>query len=158
MNGTNYYRGFFISNLNIIYTIGSHGLRIVIENDFKYYMDTINTIAAGCNVVVSVTNSFRTAVTESLTPPSDHSPHLIGHAIDLVLETPSGICNNDCITGKSNSHGVCFTTGIADHPNLKWGNEFDNPEPAHLGNTVWDDGDEEYWNQLYYSNQQTCTL
>ena len=74
--------------------IGSTGFRIIVENDFKPYMDMINDIAVGCDVTVMVKKSFRKPAVIGA-PPTDHSSHLIGHAFDAVFIGRSHFCTTN---------------------------------------------------------------
>ena len=48
----------------------------------------------------------------TVVPPATKSNHLVGHAIDFNLETPSGWCNGDCLDWESNSYAKCFTDKV----------------------------------------------
>ena len=156
LEGKKYYKTKFQKHNNL-------GLNepIVIENGFKDSMDVINTIAVDCGISVAVTKSFRPeqkGPDDQLSPPSDHSSHVIGHAIDFLLKTPSGVCDRKCITEHSDYYGKCFAEKIARQQILTFGPDSHKPGPAHLANEVWKNGNAEYWNRLYYSTQQDCTV
>ena len=73
---------------------GYNGLRVEVEAGFKTHMDTINTYARQCSVTVYVTHAFRQEGQEiggTVVPPASNSNHLVGHAIDFNLDTPSGL-------------------------------------------------------------------
>ena len=50
-----------------------------------------------------MTHAFRDEhqdITDPVVPPATNSNHLVGHAIDFNLDTPSGWCNGDCLYGE----------------------------------------------------------
>ena len=143
------------------FLLGFDGLKIVVDGSFVGSMDQINSIAMDCGVNVLVTHAYRRAEIGSdgtVRPPgpNENSPHLVGHAIDLILETPTGLCSGDCLTGTSNSNALCFTSGIGAISNLEIGEEFLNDGPIHVAHDLWKNGDTGPWNDMYYNNQQNC--
>ena len=72
----------------------------------------MNTWARQCSVTVYVTHAFRTEghnIGGTIVPPATNSNHLVGHALDVNLDTPSGWCNGDCMMWQSNSAAKCWT-------------------------------------------------
>ena len=66
------------------------------------YMQQMQTIAKSSQVTVYVTQAFRkdgVPVDGAIVPPASHSNHLVGHAIDMNLDTPIGWCNSNCLQG-----------------------------------------------------------
>ena len=94
-----------------------------------------------CGVNVLVTHAYRRAeigIDGTVRPPgpNENSPHLIGYAIDLILETPTGLCSGDCLTGTSNSDALCFMSGIGTISNLEIGEEFFFSF-VHVAHDIW---------------------
>merc|ERR1711868_113943 len=139
------------------YIKGYNGLRIEIDAGFKTHVDTMNTYACQCSVKsIQVTHAFRKEgqnIGGTVVPPASHSNHLVGHAIDFNLDTPSGWCNGDCLAWKTNSYAKCFTDKIDADRNLRWGNSFN--DPVHIDDNLWYSNSNK-WNDLYYSNQNNC--
>jgi len=122
-------------------------------------VDDINTIASECNVTVLVTHSYRKAnfgLNGQLRPPGrdERTPHLIGHAIDMVLDTPSGICDSQC----TNPEKSCFFEGIQNITGLEYGNGVFNDGPIHIANNLWENGSTQKWDDLYEKNQYNCII
>ena len=90
-----------------------------------------------------VTHAFRKEgqdIGGTIVPPASKSNHLVGHAIDMNLDTPRiasqtlsygpynivfnmkfekhlfrGWCNSTCLAAESNTHAKCFTDAIQAH-------------------------------------------
>jgi len=138
------------------YVKGYNGLKIQIDKGFKSHMDTIGKYAQQCSVTVYVTHAFRKEGQEiggTVVPPASHSNHLVGHAIDMNLDTPRGWCNGDCLAYETNSNAKCFTDKIQSDRNLRWGQDFN--DPVHIDDNLWYSNSNS-WNSLYYDNQNNC--
>nr|XP_002122335.1 lysozyme 3-like [Ciona intestinalis] len=136
---------------------GYNGLTIEIEPGFKSSMDSISSYASSCGVTVWVTHAFRYEGQDlggTVVPPASNSNHLVGHAIDMNLDTPSGWCNGDCLYAGYNSNAECFLNKVM-NGGLRWGGVWYPTDPVHI-----DDGLNVYspntWNDLYYDLQGNC--
>uniref|UniRef100_H2ZDV9 Peptidase M15C domain-containing protein n=1 Tax=Ciona savignyi TaxID=51511 RepID=H2ZDV9_CIOSA len=136
---------------------GYNGLTVQVEPGFKSNMVDINSFAISCGVEVVVTHAFREEGQDlggTVVPPASNSNHLVGHAIDMNLDTPSGFCNSDCLYAKYNSYANCFLNKVTSS-GLRWGGDFYSPDPVHI-----DDGlnlsSPSQWDSLYYDLQANC--
>ncbi|CAK8683556.1 unnamed protein product [Clavelina lepadiformis] len=139
------------------YIKGYNGLNVEVEPGFVQYMDNMNTYARQCGVTVWVTHAFRDeneSLGGTVVPPATTSNHLVGHAIDMNLDTSSGWCNGDCLYAGYNSDAECFIQKVM-NSGLRWGGVWSPSDPVHI-----DDGlnyyDYSLWNSLYYQLQPAC--
>lgn len=136
---------------------GYNGLTVRVDNGFKSEMDKMDGFAKQCSVTVWVTHAFRKegqSIGGTVVPPASNSNHLVGHAIDFNLDTPSGWCNGDCLDWESNSYGKCFTDKIQADRTLDWGAMFD--DPVHVDDYL-NGRNPSQWQSLYYDNQ-SCNV
>lgn len=138
--------------------IGYNGLEIEIEPGFKSSMDKISDYAKRCGVTVYVTHAYRDEGQDlggTVVPPASTSNHLVGHAIDMNLNTDAGWCNGDCLLAGYNSDAECFVGKVNGDVTMRWGGVWYSADPVHI-----DDGlnvsDMDEWNQLYYDLQGAC--
>ena len=90
----------------------------MVDEEFVPYLDDMNDIAIGCDVIVWVTHAYRKEgqnIGGTVVPPASNSNHLVGHAIDINLDTPRGWCNGACLESEINTHAKCFTDAIEAH-------------------------------------------
>ena len=137
---------------------------VYIEQEFyTNNMPQIDQIANQNNVVVYVTQAYRkdgVPPDGAIVPPSSTSNHLVGHAIDMNLDTPLGWCNGSCLNKayftdhNSNPYAYQFIKDI-EATGMRWGGVFYPTDPVHI-----DDGlnlrDMNEWNQLFDEIQPKC--
>ena len=108
--------------------LGFEDFPVIVEDGFVEYMDGINQNASECNVTVLVTHSYRKAGYDldgiiQIPPENERSPHLVGHAIDIILDTPGGICNSNCMINPLDANVICFVEKMDQLSiNVKYGN------------------------------------
>merc|ERR1712002_686300 len=138
--------------------VGYNGLTVEYESGFESSLDKINSYAKQCGVTVYVTHAFRQEGQDlggTVVPPASNSNHLVGHAIDMNLNTDSGWCNGDCLLAGYNSDAECFIDKVNNDVTMRWGGVWYSADPVHI-----DDGlnvsDMNTWNELYYDLQGAC--
>merc|ERR1712130_704007 len=144
------------------YVKGYNGLKVQVDKGFKGHMDTIGKYAQQCSVTVYVTHAFRKEGQEiggTVVPPASHSNHLVGHAIDMNLDTPIGWCNGDCLLAaylnpSYNSYANNFIKQVQSQ-GMRWGGVFAPTDPVHIddGLNVYNDSE---WEDLYIYIQPLC--
>lgn len=135
---------------------------VYVEADFVPYMEKIQSIAKSSQVTVYVTQAFRidgVPVDGAIVPPASHSNHLVGHAIDMNLDTPIGWCNGDCLLAaylnpSYNSYANNFIKQVQSN-GMRWGGVFAPTDPVHIddGLNVYNDSE---WEDLYIYIQPLC--
>jgi len=141
---------------------GYNGKTIYVEADFVHYMDQMQDIARSNSVTVYVTQAFRidgVPVDGAIVPPASHSNHLVGHAIDMNLDTPLGWCNSDCLlsayrNSNYNHYAYSFIKAVQ-NAGLRWGGVWSPTDPVHIddGLNVYNDPK---WEDLYVYIQPLC--
>ena len=86
---------------------GYNGLTVRIDPDFKPLMDEMDGQIRKCGVTMHITHAFRKDGQDldgTVYPPATRSNHLVGHAIDMNLDTPRGWCNSTCLAAEGNTY------------------------------------------------------
>ncbi|XP_076811398.1 uncharacterized protein LOC143458016 isoform X1 [Clavelina lepadiformis] len=113
---------------------GYNGQAIRVHPDFVGSMNKIKSAAVWCDVKVWVTHSFRKQgqpLSGAIVIPASRSNHLVGHAIDMNVQSAHGWCNSKCLQAKSDKGAECFINRIiAD--GLRWGGNFNRKDPVHI--------------------------
>ena len=141
---------------------GYNSKTVYVDADFVRYMDKIQSIAKSSQVTVYVTQAFRkdgVPVDGAIVPPASHSNHLVGHAIDMNLDTPLGWCNSDCLLAaysnpSHNSYANNFIKQVQRN-GMRWGGIWVPTDPVHIddGLNVYNDSE---WEDLYIYIQPLC--
>merc|ERR1719219_74201 len=131
-----------------------------VQSEFESHMSKINTYASQSSVTVYVTMAFRkdgVPVDGAIVPPASHSNHLVGHAIDMNLDTPLGWCNSDCLLAayqrsSYNSYAHDFIMKIMNDSSMRWGGVWSPTDPVHIddGLNIYNDA---HWEDLYMEIQ-----
>jgi len=133
-----------------------------VESGFLGNMAQIDEIAKENSVIVYVTQAYRKEGVEpdgSIVPPATHSNHLVGHAIDMNLDTPIGWCNGDCLqkaytSSSYNPYAHQFILDIQS-TGMRWGGVFSPVDPVHIDdNTYYKSASN--WQSLFDDIQPKC--
>jgi uncharacterized protein YgiM (DUF1202 family) len=115
------------------------GKEMRIDADFIPHLDRLNQYALDCQVKIYVTSSAREpgrSVSGAIVPPASRSNHLVGHAIDMNLQSASGFFNSSTLK-KSNFGNLPdeirkLIELIRDDEVLRWGGDFNPEDPVHI--------------------------
>ena len=137
------------------------GQTVRADQQFVPLLDRINTFAEQADVFVLVTSSFRTTtnVQGAIVRPATKSNHLAGHAIDMNVQFgPNRTLANSTVLRKYPNVAAPvkgFLKAVIDDPDLRWGGQFNTPDPVHI-----DDGlnirNPSEWQRRYMLLQQTA--
>jgi len=103
------------------------------------HLDRLNQYALDCKVKIFVTSSAREpgrSVSGAIVPPASRSNHLVGHAIDMNLQSASGFFNSSALK-KSNVPNLPdeirkLIELIRADEVLRWGGDFNPEDPVHI--------------------------
>ena len=115
------------------------GKELRADADFMPHLDRLNQYALDCAVKIYVTSSAREpgrSVSGAIVPPASRSNHLVGHAIDMNLQSASGFFNSSKLK-KSNFANLPteikdMITLIKNDEVLRWGGDFNPEDPVHI--------------------------
>ena len=115
------------------------GNPIQADVDFEACLNRLNSYAQECGVTIHVTSSFRTpnaALRGTIVPPAERSNHLIGHAIDMNLQSASGFFPSAKLR-RANLPNLPeeirrFLEKVRADPELRWGGDFITEDPVHI--------------------------
>ena len=115
------------------------GKEMRVDADFMPHLDRLNQYALDCQVKIYVTSSAREpgrSVSGAIVPPASRSNHLVGHAIDMNLQSASGFFNSSKLK-KSNFTNLPGEISkliglIRDDEVLRWGGDFSPEDPVHI--------------------------
>ena len=115
------------------------GKELQADLDFMPHLYRLNQYAADCGVQIYVTSSAREpgrTVSGAIVPPAGRSNHLVGHAIDMNLQSASGFFNSTKLK-RSNFGNLPkeirdFLQRIRDDEVLRWGGDFNKEDPVHI--------------------------
>ncbi len=119
------------------------GKELRADIDFIPHLDRLNQYAQDCEVKIYVTSSAREpgrTVSGAIVPPASRSNHLVGHAIDMNLQSTSGFFNSKKLK-KSNvtnlpSEIQDLLKLIRDDEVLRWGGDFSKEDPVHIDDNL----------------------
>jgi uncharacterized protein YgiM (DUF1202 family) len=133
-----------IATSNVCVIVPYHNVRFVgkevrADRDFLPSLDRLNDLAAACGVEIHVTSSFRDpdqSLSSAIVPPAKRSNHLVGHAIDMNVKSPSGFFNSAKLK-RANLAALPsevreFIQKVRDAPGLRWGGDFNPEDPVHI--------------------------
>lgn len=133
------------------------GKDVMADADFFPLLDRLNDLASAAGVEIFVNASFRPEdqpVSGAIVPPAKRSNHLIGHAIDMNVRSPSGFFNSKALK-RANLAALPaevrdFIQKVRDTPPFRWGGDFNPEDPVHI-----DDGfnhtDPDRWQRKFNS-------
>jgi hypothetical protein len=115
------------------------GKELRVDTDFMPHLDRLNQHALDCKVKIYVTSSAREpgrSVSGAIVPPASRSNHLVGHAIDMNLQSASGFFNSSKLK-KSNFANLPdeikdLITLVKNDEVLRWGGEFNPEDPVYI--------------------------
>ena len=122
-----------------------------IDEDFKPYLDKMNTVLINHNMVCIVTSSFRkdTNVKGAIVKPAAMSNHLVGHGIDFnLLKKDTNEYFNSTKLGDGHGDDEICLRDILKVSNLTWGQTFNHPDSVHLADQL-NINNPEKWKELY---------
>jgi len=115
------------------------GKELRADVDFIPHLDRLNQYALDCQVKIYVTSSVREpgrSVSGAIVPPASRSNHLVGHGIDMNLQSASGFFNSKKL---KRSNFANLPAEIRDLINLvkgdsvlRWGGDFNPEDPVHI--------------------------
>ena len=119
------------------------GKELKADADFIPHLDRLNRYAADCGVQIYVTSSVREpgrTVSGAIVPPAGRSNHLVGHAIDMNLQSASGFFNSSKLK-RSGFDGLPveirdFLDRIREDEVLRWGGDFSQEDPVHIDDNL----------------------
>jgi len=126
------------------YTNGQFiGKDLYADEDFFPSLEKLNKFAKQCAVSIYVTSSAREpgrTVNGSIVTPASRSNHMIGHAIDMNLQSASGFYNSKKLR-KSNFDQLpaeikTFLNLVRADDTLRWGGDFNNEDPVHFDDNL----------------------
>lgn len=109
------------------------GSDIIIDYDFKPYLDKMNEVAKTMGFVVIVTSSFRKddKVGGAIVVPAKKSNHMVGHAIDCNLQK-GNVYYNSTAMGDGKGDDQLFCEEVVKKTGLRWGESFGTPDSVHF--------------------------
>jgi hypothetical protein len=114
-----------------------------VDTDFMPHLDRLNQYALDCGVKIYVTSSAREpgrSVTGAIVRPASRSNHLVGHAIDMNLQSASGFFNSSKLKKSrfaSLPDEIRQLIGLVrDDEVLRWGGDFKPEDPVHIDDTL----------------------
>jgi hypothetical protein len=109
------------------------------DADFEPHLDRLNGFARDCAVKIVVTSSFRQPGQElrgTVVQPAQMSNHLVGHAIDMNLQSATGLFNSSALRRANLANLPVeprrFIQAVRDDPALRWGGDFATEDPVHI--------------------------
>lgn len=119
------------------------GKEMRVDIDFIPHLDRLNQYAQDCGVKIYVTSSTREpgrTVRGNIVPPASRSNHLVGHGIDMNLQSASGFFNSKKLK-KSKLPGLPseirkLIQFIRDDETLRWGGDFNPEDPVHIDDNL----------------------
>ncbi len=119
------------------------GKELRADVDFIRHLDRLNRYASDCGVQIYVTSSAREpgrTVSGAIVKPASRSNHLVGHAIDMNLQSASGFFNSKKLK-KANLPNLPpeirkFLDLVRDDEVLRWGGDFGKEDPVHIDDNL----------------------
>ncbi len=109
------------------------------DTDFVPFLELLATWAAELSVQVFVTSSFRrpgARLRNTVVEPARGSNHLVGHAIDMNLQSAEGFFNSSALARDDLSSlppdVKRFLDRVREHDSLRWGGDFSQEDPVHI--------------------------
>jgi len=128
------------------------GKELRADRDFFGALDRLAALAKRSGVRIHVTSSARDphkAVSGAIVRPAKRSNHMIGHAIDMNLESDSGFFNSRALRKRALPEAPPeireFIEAVRADAGLRWGGDFSSEDPVHIDDglnvdhpDVWD--------------------
>ncbi len=119
------------------------GKELRADIDFFPHLDRLNKFAQDCAVQIYVTSSAREpgrTVSGAIVKPASRSNHLVGHGIDMNLQSASGFFNSKKLK-KSNFSRLPkeirdFLNLVRGDSVLRWGGDFRKEDPVHIDDSL----------------------
>jgi peptidoglycan hydrolase-like protein with peptidoglycan-binding domain len=130
---------------------------IVIDADFFDSLGILNDEAKTGNVKLALNQAFRihgAPVGGAVVPPASKSQHLIGHAIDCNIDDGGLISSKALAKHKETAAADDFIAAVKKR-GLRWGGDFDDPDPVHFDDNVDPKGDG--YLMRFFFNQRTIS-
>ncbi len=115
------------------------GAPVLANEEFFEALDALNAIAERHTVLINVTSSFRepgARLDDAVADPAAMSNHLVGHAIDMNLQSRSGAFSSRELRRDNLPllpPEICgVITDIRSNPHLRWGGDFELEDPVHV--------------------------
>lgn len=133
------------------------GKELRADRDFLPSLDRLNRYASDCGVEIFVTSSTREpgrTVKNAIVKPASRSNHLVGHAIDMNLQSKSGFFNSQKLK-KSNFSKLPaeirdFIGLVRKDSELRWGGDFNKEDPVHIDDSL-NHRDRDLWDSKFDS-------
>lgn len=119
------------------------GKELRADIDFIPHLDRLNQYALDCGVQIYVTSSAREpgrTVSGAIVTPASRSNHLVGHAIDMNLQSVSGFYNSRKLK-KSNFSNLPpeiqdLLNLVRNDEILRWGGDFSKEDTVHFDDNL----------------------
>lgn len=109
------------------------------DRDFVPFLERLAGFATSCDVRVHVTSSARDPhknVHGAIVKPAKRSNHMVGHAIDMNLQSASGFFNSKALkkakVASLPSEIRRFIQMVRRDDDLRWGGDFSKEDPVHI--------------------------
>lgn len=119
------------------------GKTLYVDTDFFAALDRVNQFAKKSKVKIFITSSAREpgrSVSGAIVKPASRSNHLIGHAIDMNLQSKSGFYNSKKLKksqfSKLPKEIKQFINLIREDSELRWGGDFRKEDPVHIDDNL----------------------
>lgn len=132
------------------------GKEIQIDEDFLTSLKLIEDYARFNSLQIYITQAVRNSnavVSGAIVKPATKSNHLVGHAIDMNIQFKNNLYNSDDLA-KDNLFKLpneiqYFINGVRKNDTLRWGGDFDTPDPVHIDDAL-NLRNPELWEEKYY--------
>ena len=119
------------------------GKPVLADIEFLSALKKINKLAKKHQVKIHVTSSARQqglSVAGAIVKPASRSNHLVGHAIDMNIQSSDGFFDSKALK-KSKLDDLpanvkAFIQAIRSDSNLRWGGDFNNQDPVHIDDAL----------------------
>jgi len=119
------------------------GKELRADIDFIPHLDRLNAYAKDCNVKIYITSSTREpgrTVSGNIVPPASRSNHLVGHAIDMNLQSGNDFYNSKKLK-KSNFSRLPteiknLLNLVREDSILRWGGDFSREDSVHIDDNL----------------------
>ena len=119
------------------------GKEMRIDADFIPHLDRLNQYARDEGVKIYITSSAREPgrdVDGAIVPPASRSNHLVGHAIDMNLQSASGFFNSRKLKRRNLPNLPeeirNVLQKVRDDEVMRWGGDFNPEDPVHIDDNL----------------------
>ncbi len=118
---------------------GHRGRQVIVHRAFLSQVNTIKALAKTHNIKLVVTQGYRPPgrpVKDAIVKPAVRSNHLAGHALDMNPRHGWKTYTSEDMAPE-NFHRLpprvrAFLDAVRAHPRLRWGGDFNTPDPVHI--------------------------